>query len=491
MAVPVFNSWTFIWTLLGFLLILAGTSIDSWTSTLDRYSNGVLIDEEGDAFQVISLARGTGASEDSLEQEFEWSFLRGAASYGTLYVDYRFESGYSYAFICPPDKNNFDNKTGGIPKHKANHLKSEGQRARALNEVGAGMIAMLLLTNTVSFIATLLTVLASTRASIGNNLAAARGWAIGAFITNVVTWALWLRAHQEYLNQKKNGCRFAAFPDLDVVLGDAFGLFIVGTFLYLVLFVNIARANRATTTTDANNNVVVTSAPSSRFMVFVAIAAFAVIFCGSIDNIWSRASSRTFEQTTQTSLDKRIGNFYGHINAITNHTAGGQSTVLYEEEFGVYTAIQRADIQLAYDNTPNRAVICPVSTDSDGAQFAIIQGGRVTLGFAITATILAFFAAWLQMGDNRHGFWLSVAALCCCAVCLIVWATTADYIIRDRCCSTNTCTLGDSYGLIAAGAGFLLIAIFYQAWVIQADVFVLPAHAYGMANQFETELQGV
>jgi len=283
---------------------------------------------------------------------------------------------------------------------------------------------------------------------------------------------------------------------------------------------------------------------SHRWLVFFALAAFAAIFTASIDNVWSRASSRTFEQNLETQINNYIGaydyvvleyenltsqytdydivhnnfdyqdnsdNFNSdvwaryqylethgdaHVNAneTTKNTHNGVSIVDYEEEFGVYTAIQVLQISLTYSDDSNRQIICPrgVPIDQDGANFAVVQGGRVTLGFAITATILAFFAAWLQMGDNRSGFWLSTAALCCCAVSLIVWAVTADYIIRDRCCfDQQVCTLSQSYGLIAAGAAFLVVAMFYQAWVLTADIYVLPAHAYGMANELETELQTV
>lgn len=357
----------------------------------------------------------------------------------------------------------------------------------------------------------------------------------------VVTWALWLRAHDAYLSKKQSGgCRFPGFSELDVSVGPSFGLFVVGTILYLIVMVHVSRVVRA--------NAAAANGPapmSHRWLVFFALAAFAVIFVGSIENIWTRASDNHFEQDIEKEIDNYIGAFdyvlrhgipdsdagddsasddynnyfvdysshhgffeevqkkyhylnnhpYVNSNTSTKLYHKGASSVSYDEEYGVYTAFQALKISLPYSSDSNREIMCPfgtVSINTDDAYFAIVQGGRVTLGFAITATILSFFAAWLQMGDNRNGFWLSTAALCCCVVCLIVWAVSADYIIRDRCCvDIQDCTFSQSYGLIAAGAGFLLIAMFYQAWVLQADIYVLPAHAYGMANELETELQTV
>jgi len=488
MAVPVFNSWAFIWTFLGFALILAGTSIDRWTETIQRYQDFVYpftthpTSSAGDGYIDGPPVDGVYFK---MPVPIVWNF-------GTLDVDYRYITTTNYASICPSYNKN---KT----THKHEHQKILGDRARDINKTSAGMIAMLLLSNTVCFIASFLTILGCSRSSIGGNFTSARLWSIFAFITAVVTWALWLRAHQEFLNQKNHGCRFPYFPRLDVTVGASFGLYIVGTFLYLVLIAQVTRIVTIQTNTNAPGAPAAQPA-SSRFIIFVAFAAFAAIFVASIDNQWSRASSTTFEQQVQNAINADIGSYTHYDNdydgeghSIVNKTAkNGVTRIYYVQEFGVYTASEVLDVYLPYNDVQNQDVICGTERfDADGYSFLLVQGGRVTLGFAITATILSFFAALLQMNDNRSGFWLSTAALACCVVSLIVWGVTADYVIRSKCCYANTCVLGDSYGLIAAGAALLTVAIFYQAWVLQNDVYVLPAHAYGMASQFETELQGV
>jgi hypothetical protein len=472
MAGNQFNSWTFVWTVLGFILILAGTSIDEWTSTIQTYRSVDVFQKDSPVVDISSLPdRGVPA--------YDYIFS-GPTSYGTIAAEYRLDAGYDYEVICPP-ANQSDHPHH--KKHGPKHPKEMGQRARQINQVSAGMIAMLLLSNTVSFIASFKTLLGATRASIGGDVASAKGWIIGAFITVVVTWALWLRAHQEYLDRKKNGCRFPGFEQVDVTLGGSFGLFIVASALYIIVLAQSTRAPAATTT--------------NRSLVFFALAAFACVFVGSIYNVWSRASSNTFEQEVQKRADQVIqlaGLQFDNPSSEFDsehfdETSKGSSIVSYEDHFGVYTAIEVLEISLTYSDVQNRAAICRSDVERDGANFAIVQGGRVTLGFAITATIFSFFAAWLQMNDNRNGFWLSVIALCCCAVSLIVWAVSADYVLRSRCCAANTCELSRSFGLVAAGAFMLVVAIFYQAWVLADDVYVLPAHAYGMANQLETEMQ--
>lgn len=482
MAGNQFNSWAFVWTVLGFILILAGTSIDEWTATIQTYRS---VDRSGSPVFDLGLLGELTAVESAVIFD---KLFRGPASYGTISADYRVDAGYDYEVICPPAKplpvvNQSDHTHHkNNNKHGAKHQKVMGQRARQINQVSAGMIAMLLLSNTVSFIASFKILLGATRASIGGDVASAKTWIIGAFITVVVTWALWLRAHQEYLNRKKNGCRFPGFDEVDVTLGGSFGLFIVASALYIVVLAQSARAPAANTT--------------NRSLVFFALAAFACVFVGSIYNVWSRASSNTFEQDLEKVIDVGIQYIGVFVDDSTAQSSGfisqqskGSSIVSYEDQFGVYTAIEVLEISLTYSDAQNRAAICNNDVEWDGANFAIVQGGRVTLGFAITATIFSFFAAWLQMNDQRNGFWLSVIALCCCAVSLIVWAVTADYVLRSRCCVENACELSRSFGLVAAGAFMLVVAIFYQAWVLTSDVYVLPAHAYGMANQLETEMQ--
>lgn len=520
MATPVFNSWTFIWTLIAFLLILAGTSINDWTSTNQKYNDFYAITPAG---VVVDTQPPNGTVNEFL--------FRGATIYGTLAARYDFITGYNYATICD-DGNTKDSKKNHTKHHKNDGQKHSGnghhhngheqvipRRAKEINEVSAGMIAMLLLTNTICFFASFTAVLGCTRSSIGGDLATARVLAISAFITSLITWALWLRAHQEFLLPKHNACRFPGFEHIKhVTLGPAWGLFIIGSVLYLVLMVQVSRIVRLNTAAGTNAGVVTPAPMSQGWLIFIAVLAFAVIFTGSIDNHWSRAGSNHFELSLEKEINDFIGSFhrrtpvrldydYDYDYASNNNNANaadddydfvgnttspkGVSRVTYEEEFGVFTAFQFLEISLTYSDPSNRRVICPENTDKDGANVGLVQGGMVTLGFAIAATILSFFAAWLQMGDNRNGFWLSTLALMCVAVSLIVWSSTSDYVIRDRCCADDYCSLSESYGLLAAGGVFLIIAMFYQAWVLQAEIYVLPAHAYGMANQFETELQTV
>jgi len=257
-------------------------------------------------------------------------------------------------------------------------------------------------------------------------------------------------------------------------------------------------------------------------IIIIAFLAFVAVFVGAIYNVWSKTGSNKFDQAVEaefvdvttvgtpvvfpssnSTIDARKKNNNNNNNNNKNHTKNHHDANTNKHNkgvkhghvnsdlliaFGVYVAQERLSISMVYDNVQNRGFICPYqSTEYDHAGKGLVQGGRVTLGFAITATILSFFSVIVLAAKNNKAFWISLAAICCCVVCLIVWNVSVDFVIRDRCCIAQDCQLGPSYGLIAAGAFFLLTACFTQAWIIADDIAVLhPTFQYGDSKQVAT-----
>jgi len=225
-------------------------------------------------------------------------------------------------------------------------------------------------------------------------------------------------------------------------------------------------------------------------IVIVALAAFAAIFVAANQNSWTRASSNTLEWQLEDELEAGAP-LFGDLQAseLNDEAEQGNVFVEYETTYGVYTAFQFFTARAPYNDIQNRQRICAQhDTEFDNAGEGLVQGGRVTLGFAITATIISFFAVLTACGsgNDTKAFWLSVIAVCCCVVSLLVWGIIADPILRTRCCPDH-CFLGDSYGLVAAGALFLFFGIFYQAWVHSDSTYMSPS-AYGLASKMETEM---
>jgi len=123
-------------------------------------------------------------------------------------------------------------------------------------------------------------------------------------------------------------------------------------------------------------------------------------------------------------------------------------------------------LTVAFSDIQNRQFICTaLSTEAgDDAGKFLVQGGRVTLGFAIAATVVAFFASLYSYARQRT-ILLNAVAMCCAIVSLLVWGIVSNPILQTRCCAASICSLGSSYGLVSAGALFLLTAIFVEAFI--------------------------
>lgn len=472
-----FNSWTALFTFLGFVLILAGTSMDSY---------------------AVNRLRNTGAlvslNMQDLQADTSEFLGAAAASWGTLGASFTNTNGYSYTLICPVKGQGGRNGTG----HTATETKVDnmGTRAKMLNRISAGMVGLLLLSVFVGFIASLLAILGSTNSTITNNLTSAKTWAISAFLFVLVTWALWLRAQYAFLrpnNGVETSCRFhssdsvreienvADADGVSVKVGASFGLAIVSCFFYLLLFVHIGRLQRENKPADASNGITV------RYAIF----AFVAIFVAAALNSWSHAGMTKYDEycgeVFSTAAQVAYGQapksapFPGYNNLWYRAESNGNVHCSYSNSFGVFTAFETLKVTVPYADNQNRALLCANYFD-DEAQTALVQGGRVVLGFAIAATIVSFLSTvtgfTVKAADT---FWPNVIAFACVVVSLLVWGISADYVVSGRCCAT--CAMGPSIGLLASGAGFLAIAAFYQAWVVADEVYVLPAHAYGMAEK--------
>lgn len=462
-----FFGFTFLFSLLGFLFILAGTSIDSWTT--DNQNFGVFPSD-------VSVEALDGMSR----------------VYGTVAATFTGRYGFGYVLPCPPNGLPISVQGKPVNYNKHPHYKEGddttlGKRAKNLNRISRGMIAMLLLSGLCGMYSSLLAILGATGSNIVSNLQPAKRATTCAVVTVLVTWALWLRAHFEYLQHYKNGCRFDSFDDeftdIWVKLGPSWGLYIIGFVLYVVLLVFVAKG--AAVDGSLNGSV------SDTKIVLVALAAFAAIFTGANYNSWTRLSKRSFEIDQEQLYENLAGNVFEFGRVSGDITSDGEfhgnAFVTYNTQFGVYTAYEFYNVNIPYNDKQNQALLCPYNggLDTDDSNKGLVQGGRITLGFAITATILAFFA--VVQKDN--GFWFNVLSLSCAVVSLLVWAEVADPLIRSRCCvGAGQCVIGTSYGLVAAGAAFQLFSIFYQAWIHKPDSY-LPPYAYGMANKLEQELQ--
>jgi len=461
------------------VLILAGTSMDSYVTNNGRHTGADV------SFKM-----------DVLEDSPYYFLEEAASSWGTLGATFTNTNGYSYSAICPV-KGQGNNGTG----HTATPSKidNQGTRSIMLNRISAGMVALLLLSVFVGFIASLLAILASTHSTITNSLASAKNWSISAFLFVLITWALWLRAQRNYLrpnNGVESSCRFhsvdsirenEAYADasgLSVKVGASFGLAIVSCFFYLLLFVHIGRLQSANKTADAENGKTV------RFAVF----AFVAIFVAAALNSWSHAGMTKYDEhcgqvfsnaalfAYEDKYDGYRANPLGSFDKIYyNVLSNGNAHCSYSNSFGVFTAFETLTVNYPYADKQNRALLCDADVENDGASSAMVQGGRIVLGFAITATIVSFVSVLTGLSKPAGTFWLNTVALACVIVSLLVWGITADLVVSGRCC--EYCSLGPSIGLLASGGFFLAVAAFYQAWVVADELYVLPAHAYGMADK--------
>jgi len=359
----------------------------------------------------------------------------------------------------------------------------ESARAYKMNKVSQGMIAMLLLSVSVCFTASFLTFLAVGKSFAVSNLKAAKSFTIGAIITTIVTWALWLRASHELLKQSDienlRACRFGSNEEYDfATLSYSAGLYFIASGLYIYLFLSLSKA------TTAEGHITNSAALTSN-TIFFAVVAFVCVFVAASGNTWSKAYARINEiRSAEVAIEQAIEQAYGK---------SGNVVVAHSTQFGVYTAFDVFDLTVPFSDIQNRQFICTaLSTEAgDDAGKFLVQGGRVTLGFAIAATILAFFAS-LYAYARLKTIWLNAVAMCCAIVSILVWGIVSNPILQTRCCEGALCALGSSYGLVSVGALFLLVAIFVEAFIggeeVQVETY-MPPYAYGMADKLEEEVK--
>jgi len=277
-------------------------------------------------------------------------------------------------------------------------------------------------------------------------------------------------------------------PYVSVYVGASFGLAIVSSFAYLMLFVHIGRL------VSSNQGATAQSGKTIQW----AVIGFTAIFVAATLNSWSHGGFSKYGETCSKVFSNAAqAGFYGGdgqreapfsgFDGITYRTqSNGNAHCTYSNSFGVFTAFESVKVNMPYADIQNRNFLCGGSDlEKDDAGQALVQGGRVTLGFAITATIISFISGVVGASSANHTFWLNFISLSCVIVALLVWGITADYVISGRCCVG--CRMGPSIGLLASGGIFTLFALFYQAWVVADEVYVLPAHAYGMASKAEAD----
>jgi len=486
-----FNSWTWLFSFLGFVLILAGTSMDSYV-TKNRVGD------------VISMQLG---AEEGFTPSNWFSGDGTRQSWGTLGMTASSTNGYSYKAICPvKGQGRYPNHNRTNPGNEEiwhghtasdNKIEAEGSRALDLNRISAGMIALLLLSVTVGFVASLLSILGATNSNVIKDLNGAKTWSVAAFLFTLVTWALWLRAHYEYLrpnNHLEADCRFhsgdsirsnedersvfASAPNLYVHVGASFALALLSSFFYMLLFVHLGQLIRSNRPATENSSKT----------IHLATLAFVGIFVAATYNSWSHAGFTKYDaycsqlvqsaiqdEAVTSGLAERYDPRNGWNDLYYRAASNGLAHCNYQNQFGVFTAFEQLAINFPYADKQNRAAICNslVNLEFDDASTGLVQGGRVVLGFAITATIISFLSGFVGVGGyGNTGFWLNTIALSCVVVSLLVWGITVDYAVSGRCCLD--CALGPSIGLLASGAIFLLFAMFYHAFVIREDVYVQP-----------------
>jgi len=445
---------------LGFICILASVSIDSWTHN---------------SFPVGKFGDATPATVGGMKQ-----------SWGTLGLTYSGRTGYGYKLLCPAASQN--NLTKGY--HQI------GDKAKELNRTSIGMIFMLIVANAFGFVASFLAVLPASGSPMVQTLKHSKILSIVAAVLVLITWALWLRAEYEYLrpNNLIDSCRFPCAPGISINVSTSFGLAIVSTFLYILLFVHV---NKVISVYGESEPL-----KQNGSTVIYAVCAFTALFTGTLYNEWSHGGmykfgeyySTIWQGAAQDAFLSKSGipsstDWQAGFGIIQRPVSNGLAHVTYSNSFGVYTAFEKISINMPYADIQNRAFFCIYDMETDGAGQGLVQGGRVTLGFGITAVIFSAIAAVLQSVPHPKAFYLSCVAFCSGVVCLLVWGITTDFLIRWRCCITSNCVLGQSYGLMAAGVFFLLMSIFYQGWVIADDVYVLhPTQGYSAKPGLEENL---
>jgi len=220
--------------------------------------------------------------------------------------------------------------------------------------------------------------------------------------------------------------------------------------------------------------------------VAYALLAFTGIFVAASYNSWSHGGFTKYDEfcsklASDTIQDKAQGALLAERAPLYQtwdkegiyyrKYSNGNAKCNYQNNFGVFTAFESLSVNVIYADKQNRAALCSTNTEWDEAGDALVQGGRVVLGFAITATILSFLSGFVGVGGyGPTTFWINATALACVVVALLVWGITVDYVISGRCCVE--CVMGPSIGLLASGAIFLLFSLFYQAWVVAEDVYV-------------------
>lgn len=458
-----FKGWTFIWTFLGFLCILASVSIDSWTSN---------------SFPQGKFFTGTPSEASVMRQDW-----------GTLGLTYSGRDGYGYKLLCPAGDRDQENATNPIP----NEI---GAKAKGLNETSSGMIFMLLMANIFGFVASFFAVLPASGSHLVTSLKNASFLAPVAALMCLITWALWLRAQYEWLkpNNLFNSCRFERAPGINVHVGASFALAILANFFYVLLFLHVKKVVKVYGEADPMQEHTKT--------VLYAVIGFACIFVASIYNEWSHAGMEKFGEyygmlwanaAQESFIDRfptpRYDSPTDGFGIIYRTFSNGLAHVEYRNIFGIYTAYQTIEVSMPYNDIQNRAFFCKLDLEADFAGPGLVQGGRIALGFAIAAVIFSSIAAYKQSIPDPKGFYFSCVAFCSGIVSIFVWGIISDFIIRSRCCDESWCSLGQSYALMAVGCFFLFIATFYQGWVIADDVYVLhPTVGYSAKPGLEENL---
>lgn len=404
-----YSKWGTIFALLAFACIFIATARDSWSES--------------------ATIIGTPSSPKK--------------TFGGVYYYQQTWGGYSYDKLCSQPKT--------------------GSDVEDFQRVSAAMIAFILLSNITGFWASFNTILASTRSTILSDFKPANGMALASFVSCVVTWAIWLRNHQ---NLKKNGdkdCHF--YVDVDGkeedygtrTLGGSFALYIVASFFYIVLF--FWTKKMMTAGSDPSDNRKVT--------LFIASVAYTCVFVGSCYNIWTESETDKFSK------------------AIEKGNEGLK--VFTGSQYGVYNAMINQEYRWEINHPDSRRQFCTLEGDieADGSGAGLANSSRVTLGFAITSVFFGIIAFIFEIiGKYKAAFWTSLVSFMSVIVLLLVWAIVAHPIILDKCCTSPDCQLGTSYGLAAIAAFFLGCSLIHKSWVIRDDVYILKdPKDYGMRTE--------
>jgi len=286
----------------------------------------------------------------------------------------------------------------------------------------------------------------------------------------LVTWALWLRAHTDFIapkNKAHNYCYFHAQLTPSITnsqsprVDGSFGLCVIASFFYLVMIFSCTKLIK-----DYGEN-----SPANRrwATIMLAVVAFTAIFTASIYNVWSAQ----YNNNAETYLQK----FYDDTIPAQGKSDQGSVRVDLESEYGVYTALFYEVTEWPYRNRADRGYFCGLNggTESDGSAHGLVQSGRVVLGCVLTAVVFGLIAILTLNNHPFVTFYMNIGAFCFNCTALLVWSLVTNYIIELHCCSGTECEYGASFGLIAAAAFTYLIAIYYQAWVMYNDVYVLDS----------------